>query len=198
MLLIIAVAVVSVVSLGITFFLTDRSHWRKILLVIGIVAAALSSLQAYNNRERAIAIEKEAAELRVALEQEQATHPPPRTITPEQQAKLIDRLTPTAKGPVILNVAMIDFSDAKLFGAQISDVLTKSGFTVSPPVGDTLSFSIPGAWLVVHDIHNAPSHAKAIQDAFKEEAGIFLNGFSKPEIIQDLDTVMICVGSHPP
>jgi hypothetical protein len=65
--LIIAVATVSVVAVGITFFLADRSHWRKILLVIGIVAAALSGLQAYTNRERADVLQNELG----ALQQKQ-------------------------------------------------------------------------------------------------------------------------------
>ena len=56
-------AIVSLLSLGITFFLTDRSHWRKILLVIGIVAAALSGLQAYSNRQRADSLRNELGTL---------------------------------------------------------------------------------------------------------------------------------------
>jgi hypothetical protein len=197
MLLIMTVAFVTIVSLAITFFLTDRSHWRKFLLVIGIAGAALSSLQAYNNRERAAGLQNDLGALQQKLEREQATHLP-RTITPEQQAKLIERLTPTGKGPVIMNVAVLDATDAKPFAAQISEVLTKSGFTISSPEADTLSFSLPGAWLVVNDINNAPLHAKAIQDAFKEEAEILLVGYSKPEMVKDINTVMICVSSHPP
>jgi len=53
MLFIIAIAIITVVCLGITFFLTDRSRWRKVLLALGIFGAVLSSLQAYKNRERA-------------------------------------------------------------------------------------------------------------------------------------------------
>lgn len=67
MVLILAVATVSIVALGITFFLTDRSHWRKILLVIGIVGAALSGLQAYRNRDRADVLQNELR----ALQQKQ-------------------------------------------------------------------------------------------------------------------------------
>jgi hypothetical protein len=176
-----------------------------IIAVIALYVSATDAdkrIAAANERasaadERAASLEKQAAELRLALEREQATHLP-RTIRPEQQAKLIERLTPTRKGPVIMNVATLDSTDAKSFAAQISDVLTNSGFTISPPEADTLSFSLPGAWLVVHDINKAPLHAKAIQDAFKDEAGILLIGFSKPELLKDLGTVMICVSSHPP
>jgi hypothetical protein len=63
MLLIIAVAAVSIVSLAIVFFLTDRSHWRKILLIVGILGAALSGLQAYNNRQRADGLQNEVGTL---------------------------------------------------------------------------------------------------------------------------------------
>jgi hypothetical protein len=69
MLLIIVVATVSIIALAITFFLTDRSRWRKILLVIGIVTAALSGLQAYNNRERAEELKDENLKLSAKIRQ---------------------------------------------------------------------------------------------------------------------------------
>ena len=47
----------SVVALTITFFLTDRSRWRKVLCVIGIIGIALSSFQAYRSQERAAALQ---------------------------------------------------------------------------------------------------------------------------------------------
>ena len=36
MLLILAGPTITVVAVGVTFFLTDRSHWRKFLLIGGI------------------------------------------------------------------------------------------------------------------------------------------------------------------
>jgi hypothetical protein len=63
MLLTIAVAVGSIVSLVIAFFLTDGSHWRKFLLVVGILGIASSSLQAYKSRRRADHLQNEVAML---------------------------------------------------------------------------------------------------------------------------------------
>lgn len=144
-------------------------------------------------------LQKQATELKLAIEREQAAHLS-RTITPEQQDKIVKRLTPTPvpKGPVIMNVAMLDSTDAKSFAEQISNVLIRSGFTVSPAPQATLAFSAPGAWLVVHDMTHTTAYARAIQDAFKDEAGILLEGFAKPEMVSDANTIMICVSAHPP
>jgi hypothetical protein len=38
---------------GISYFLTDRSRWRKIVLVVGVIGAGLSFVQGYINLERA-------------------------------------------------------------------------------------------------------------------------------------------------
>jgi hypothetical protein len=53
MLLMLAGPTITVVAVGVTFFLTDRSHWRKFLLIAGIIGAVLSGLQAYRSRELA-------------------------------------------------------------------------------------------------------------------------------------------------
>jgi hypothetical protein len=63
MFLIVAAAIVSIVSLAITFFLTDRSHWRKFLLIVGIVAAALTGFQAITNRKRSNHLQQEVEKL---------------------------------------------------------------------------------------------------------------------------------------
>jgi hypothetical protein len=51
--LLIFAAVLTIVSVVISYFLTSRSGWRKIVLVVGIVGAALSFVQGYRNLERA-------------------------------------------------------------------------------------------------------------------------------------------------
>jgi len=61
MLLMLAGPAITVVAVGVTFFLTDRSHWRKFLLIAGIVGAVLSGLQAYRSRERADDLQNQVA-----------------------------------------------------------------------------------------------------------------------------------------
>jgi hypothetical protein len=142
-------------------------------------------------------LQKETAKIRADFEQAQAAREP-RHITPEQEAAIIARLKPIPKGPVAVGAALVDSTDAKSFSEQISDTLSKSGFTLVKAPKDYLSFSIPGAFMMVRDIQHAPPYAIEIQNAFKDEAGILLSGYSKPEDIPDYDTVVIGVSSHPP
>jgi F0F1-type ATP synthase membrane subunit b/b' len=151
---------------------------------IGQDAQAASRLQA------------EAAKMRADFDKAQAERQP-RHITPDQAAKIINRLTPVQKGPVSVSPAAIDSTDAKDFAAQISDVLTKSGFNLVEAPKHYLSYSAPGAFLIVRDVQHAPSYAIEIQNAFKDEAGIVLTGIPKPEDVSDAVPVVIAVSYHP-
>jgi hypothetical protein len=141
-------------------------------------------------------LQAEGAKLRADFEKAQAERQP-RHITPEQAAKIINRLGPVQKGPVSVTAGFVDSTDAKDFAAQITDVLTKSGFDLVKSPKDYLSFSVPGAFMMVRDIQHAPSYAVEIQNAFKDEAGILLSGVSKPEDVSDDAPVIIAVSSHP-
>src|SRR6516225_8333247 len=59
-------ACLTALSIGISYYLTDRSHWRKLILVIGGIGIALSMLQVYLSRQRTTALE-------TALKQAQET-----------------------------------------------------------------------------------------------------------------------------
>jgi hypothetical protein len=64
MALLIVAAVITLVSLVTSHFLPDRFRWRKILLlVVGIVGAALSFSQGYSNLERADGLQHELGTL---------------------------------------------------------------------------------------------------------------------------------------
>ena len=141
-------------------------------------------------------LQAEAAKLRADFEKAQWERQP-RHITPEQAAKIINRLRPVQKGPVSVTAAFVDSTDAKDFAAQITDVLTKAGFNLVKSPKDFLSFSIPGAFMMLRDIAHAPSYAAEIQNAFNDEAGILLTGESKPENVTDDAPVIIAVSSHP-
>jgi F0F1-type ATP synthase membrane subunit b/b' len=141
-------------------------------------------------------LQAEAAKMRTDFDKAQAERQP-RHITPEQAAKIINRLTPVQKGAVSVAPAFIDSTDAKDFAAQISEVLTKAGFNLVKAPKDVLSYSVPGVFLIVRDIQHAPSYAAEIQNAFKDEAGILLSGVSQPESVSDDAPVVIAVSSHP-
>jgi hypothetical protein len=152
--------------------------------------------QIERDAQAASQLQAEAARLRADFEKAQAERQP-RRITPEQAAKIINRLGPVQNGPVSVTAAFVDSTDAKDFAAQITDVLTKSGFSLVKSPKDYLSFSGPGAFMMVRDFQHAPSYALEIQKAFKDEAGIWLNGWSKPEDVSDDAPVIIAVSSHP-
>jgi F0F1-type ATP synthase membrane subunit b/b' len=138
----------------------------------------------------------EAAKLRADFEKAQAERQP-RHITPEQAAKIIERLKTVQKGPVAVTYGAVDSTDAKGFAEQIKDVLAKAGFNVVNSPKDYLSFSAPGAFMMVRDIQHAPPYASEIQKAFYDEIGILFSGASKPEDVSDDAPVVIAVSSHP-
>jgi F0F1-type ATP synthase membrane subunit b/b' len=141
-------------------------------------------------------LQAEAAKMRADFDKAQAEREP-RHITPEQAAKMINRLSTVPKGPVSVAPAFIDSTDVKDFAAQISDVLAKSGFNLVKAPKDVLTYSVPGVFIMVRDIQHAPLYAAEIQNAFRDEAGILLSGVSKPEDVSDDAPVVIAVSSHP-
>jgi hypothetical protein len=172
-----------------------RVYLSQLKTIEGEVGSIKARIEADANSAQEL--QKETAKIRADFEQAQAAREP-RHITSEQEAAIINRLKPIPKGPVAVMAALIDSTDAKSFSEQISDTLVKSGFTLIKSPKDYLSFSVPGAFMMVRDIYNVPSYAIEIQNAFKDEAGILLTGFSKPEDISDNDIVVIAVSSHPP
>jgi len=67
------------------------------------------------------------------------------------------------------------------------------GFNLKPwPGGDSLSWSTPGIFLIVTDLHHAPSHATEIQKCFWK-AGRQIFGYADPKHASD--TVSIGIGA---
>lgn len=146
--------------------------------------------------QAALQAQAEAAKLRADFDKVQAERKP-RHITPEQAAKIIERLKTEQKGPVAVAYGFTDSTDAKGFAEQIKDVLTKAGFNVVKSPKDYLSFSIPGAFMLVRDAQHVPLYAEAIQKAFRDEVGIVFGGISKPEDVSDDVPLVIAISSHP-
>ena len=188
----------------------SRFHsWLEIAGIVSLAALVFFEILAfaYNQRkdilvaaaEHAAAAEarERTAQLERTLDTERAARLP-RTLTAEQQARLVEILTPAPKGIVFVIPGFFDGTDAKPFAASVSDVLRRSGFTVSEPTGtvkEVIGYDRAGAWLWVNDIGHTPPHARPIQDAFKS-IGISLDGISKPETV-DPKSVLIAIGSHP-
>jgi hypothetical protein len=85
--LIILGAALTVVSVVLSYFLTDRSRWRKTVLVVGLFGAALSFAQGYRNLERADDLQNKLGVVECVQSQISGRH-----FTPEQSARLVSRL----------------------------------------------------------------------------------------------------------
>jgi hypothetical protein len=130
--------------------------------------------RAATSEERSKELEKGNLTLRRDIEREQTERLKieerlkPRTINPNQEETIIALLSHAPKGKLYVVGAFLDGTDAKPFAKRISEVLEKSGFTVSEADGEIkqiIGFDRAGAWLWVNDINRTPPHARPIQDA---------------------------------
>jgi hypothetical protein len=123
----------------------------------------------------------------------------PRTITPEQRAKIIAFLAPiTPKGEVVVIWKLYD-EEAEQFGKQVISVLNDAGFQAKEGAGP-MSFGNTGAWIVVRDLaklNKVPNPAGAIQAAFRQVCGIEMNGQQRQDPFPDLAEVVIAIGAKP-
>jgi hypothetical protein len=140
---------------------------------------------------------REAAQLRLALEHEIATRQP-RKITQEQRELLISLLTPVPikKDLVLFNPLMTD-GEALAFSEQIADVLKASGFPVADvPFGEKLfAFNRLGAFLQFKDQDHVPKRANFIAEAFRRIDVQFI-GLPNPDMKSENDLI-ITIGTHP-
>lgn len=102
----------------------------------------------------------------------------PRVITAEQHKKLVDLLRAGPKGEITLS-CIGDDVEGCAFTRQIWKVLKDSDW---PPIkGNDIQFTLAdnsvGQAIFVHDVHNVPPYAAALQKAF-ESVGIHLDGVS--------------------
>lgn len=118
----------------------------------------------------------------------------PRDITASEHASLVSCLREApSKGVVHVRPGFIQ-GDAPQIADQIKKVFEEAGGweIVSAPAGDVLSWSTPGIFLVVNDLHRAPQHATEIQKCFWK-AGRKILGYADPKHASD--TVTIGIGS---
>jgi hypothetical protein len=137
------------------------------------------------------------AEIKLALEREIAARQP-RTITPEQHAKIVEYLkSANPKGPITVVWKLFD-EEAEKFARQIIAVLKDSGFDVTEGRGP-FGFGERGAWIVVRDLEKvktSPTAIGAVQGAFRDILHIQFDGGERKEGYPDVD-VTIAVGAKP-
>jgi len=85
----IVAAVLTALSVGIGYYLTDRSCLRKIILFIGIIGIGLSLWQGYRSQERVTALQGKLATLQCVQTQMTTRH-----FSKSQQAHLVELLRP--------------------------------------------------------------------------------------------------------
>jgi len=135
----------------------------------------------------------DVAALQDTLAKERTDRLLPRAIKPEQRAAILACLEHQPKGPVFIRPAQFD-AEATAFSTQIEQLLREAQFEVRAWPEASLSWSIPGAFLIVLDLNNAPSHASAIQSCFGT-ADIALPGYTDKR--HPADSVSIAVGARP-
>jgi hypothetical protein len=117
----------------------------------------------------------------------------PRYITNTEHTSLVNCPKDSPhKGAVHIRPGVLN-GDAPQIADQLKQVFEEAGgFELKPwPEGDSLSWSTPGIFPVVTDLHRAPSHATEIQKCFWG-SGRQIFGYADPK--HAVDTVSIGVG----
>ena len=110
---------ITAVSVLTTFFLTDRSHWRKFLLIAGIIGAVLSAWQGYSSRNQ-------LTDLRSVIAG--------RPFTPERIGQIAEDLK-AFSGRRLFIASYTGDNEAARLGLQIKAALLDAGILVSDELG---------------------------------------------------------------
>jgi hypothetical protein len=176
----------TIVAIVITFFLSDRSRWRKFILGIGIITAAISAFQSYNSRERVISLQRQVAELTG------------RRLTPES-VKQITRDLKDFAGEHLTIVSYTGDPEAAQLGLQIKYALKDAGIIVA----DDLGAARASAGGVDFGIHiSGPASANAFMAAirkFLEERGKLdvSKTFVEPKVSVEGNLITIMIAFKP-
>jgi len=138
----------------------------------------------------------QAAEISVLRARLQA-----RLISQEQRTKLVAFLSKASPKGEIGVIWKRSDPEAEQFGKQIIAVLGEAGFKATAVTSPT-SFDIAGAgaWIVARDLarlQREPNAVGAIQNAFRDICGIFMDGIERKDPFPDLGEVVIAVGVKP-
>jgi hypothetical protein len=124
-----------------------------------------------------------------------------RTITPEQRSRLVAYLSKASPKGDIEVIWKRNDSEAQNFGNQVIAVLNDAGFHAREVTSPT-SFDVTGAgaWIVARDLaklQREPNAVGAIQNAFRDICGIFMDGTQRKDPFPDLGEVVIAIGAKP-
>jgi hypothetical protein len=114
----------------------------------------------------------------------------PRTITPDQHARIVLCLKEGPKGVVALKPGFLD-RDAQPLADEIGKILDEAdGFPRADEKSDILKWQTPGIVLVIQDLKHAPAQAVTIQKCFTA-VGIEMFGYPDPKYAPDAVTIGI-------
>lgn len=142
------------------------------------------------------ALEKARSDALAAAKQAEAnaSRTLPRAIAPEKLPALVGCLKAVPKGPVTMRPMSFDWEAVK-FSGQIASALKAAGFSVDTEKGAVLSWSMPGAFVLLKNAYEKtpPPHVAGIQQCFLA-AGIALPAYSNAQTPDGV--VAIGVGSR--
>jgi len=171
-------ALVAIISKG------EMFH-KELAFVLAIVAAGAYAIERVGDDAIISTLEAARDELK--------TLESPRTIKPEERAKIVRCLNaaPT-KGPIFIRPGMMD-SDAPEIGEQLEKIFDEAGGFEKKQwtEGPAFTWRTPGIFLVVVDLKHAPQHATEIQKCFWG-AGRKIYGYADPK--HPPDAVSIGIG----
>lgn len=167
----------------------ERLH-KELAFGFAVLAAAGYAVERLGDETIMAALQHRADAAEASLKQIAG----PRDITIAEHASLVNCLKSSPhKGVVHIRPGVVN-GDAPHIAEQITKIVEEAGgFELKPwPEGDSLSWSTPGIFLIVTDLHQAPSHATEIQKCFW---GAGRQIFGYPDAKHATDTVSIGVGS---
>jgi hypothetical protein len=122
----------------------------------------------------------------------------PRNLPDEQMEALRKCLSDGPRGSVVM-ASLKSETDAEAYAAQISKVLTESGYSVTMSNTVWLQLPVKGLYLCARDVANAPLHAVHIQRCF-QTAGIRLRAHEDKKMYSDMnvpeDAIIFVVGAR--
>jgi hypothetical protein len=118
----------------------------------------------------------------------------PRTLTKEQQQKLIAYLSNCPAGAFVIN-ASVDERDARPYAEQLASVFRSKNWKVTIQISMFTGPDITGTWITVQNLKTAPRSAVDLHQALNE-AGMTHNLFYDPTMT-DPNLVTLSVGFKP-
>jgi len=186
MLIILIAPVITIVSIITTFFLSDRSHWRKFILSVSIIGAVISGVQSYNSWETSVGLQRRVAELSG------------RQLTAEN----IKQITSDLKGFAGEHLTIASYTgdhEAAQLGLQIKSALTDAGIVVADDLGAVRAGA--GGVDFGIDISGPPTASAlmlAIRKSFEERGKLDVSKtFLAPKVTIEGNLIAIMVAFKP-